>query len=253
MKKLLVLLTIFLFVCACDSSNGNSDSAPKANTANPVGIWTGEAGSDHGYGYVQTFFLEDGRFYTIYAGDNRMRYPSNIIAGKGTSVDGVFTSTVASDFDMDNGDIVNCELSAKFTAGAILESTFKYKTVNLTTHESQKYSPASNETTNMAGIGDNWFGYSEWYGPSEVYINSNGSVEIEHQGCVAKGSISPRASGNIFDISFKFENSSCYPSSTVFKGIAYYYDNNKRIAVLTNDSTYSIGVMFTGVNTINTY
>lgn len=250
MKKLLLLLLGVIFIFGCNSSSGGGGSETKADTTNPAGIWTGKTDDNR---FVQAFVLDDGRFYAMYTDQGRenMSYLAGVLAGKGSSKDGVFTSSIGTDYNLEAGEVFKGRLSADFTMGGVFNSSYKYSTLNMTSYQSLKYSEHSQMPTNASGIIGTWYGVSAGTQGMEyayVYIRGDGSVVAQgtESGCVARGTLSPRPYGNMFDISFSFENSTCYPSSTVFSGIAF-YDFTGKIAILTPDSKYSTGVMFNGI------
>lgn len=244
MKKLLVFMILFLFVISCNSGS----SGGGGDTTNPVGVWTGLTGDNR---YSKTYVLDNGEIYAAYtpSGKTTLTSFSGAIVGRGSSSNGTFKSSSAMDYSFENQELSPGSILAGFTPESILNAEFKYKNGNksfISLNYDQQSSLDTDKTKAIGvykGIAASNNGYEETY--IRIFDDMTIKAVGVTSGCEATGTLAPILKGNLFRISFKFNNSNCFSSSTVFKGVLS-IETDGDIVIIAPDPGYSVGVFFAG-------
>jgi hypothetical protein len=251
-----------LAVVACGGDDGDTTTVPTTtvpttttaptSTETAEGLWVGTTDSNR---TVTGLVLDDGTYYVLYSQVGNPTIVGGVVQGSGTSNNGSFTSTDARDFNMEGMGVLDATVSASYTVRQSLGGTVMYgsgdATTFVTTYDSQYDLTPS--LAALAGAYGGQVALSQGVEYADVTISESGTVTgVGMSGCTLTGSVSPRSSGNVFNISITFGPAPCYFAGQTFTGHAY-YDSDvaeqrlyQRLYAAAPNATRTDGVMFIG-------
>ena len=250
-----VLATFALAGCNSDSGFVPT-TVPTVNTS-AEGVYSGSLASGPlGATDFLAIVLEDGSFWTLYGQAGATSFTVQGFArGSGTSSDGTFASSAATDF--------GASPPATFTLDATYNSA-------LDTMEGSITTGATTSTFAGGAISSGPYDYGAAPDPQIVtgtwtvqdadgvsyalVVAADGTFNFAEQGggCTGAGSFSPRASGkNVFDVSVQFDDvAECADQNGSATGIALAYpltgtDTIQLIAAVNDQSTFGFAIFGT--------
>lgn len=270
-----LMLTAFPLLAACGggggSSSGGSITGPSTGSpANPnrvtaEGLWAGSTtdGRD-----VSLLVLGNGVFWTVYTAQPGFGLPTapsglgGMMQGSGTSTprasDGVYSGSYSgsgTDFNFEGIGINAVTLAADYEPLVRMDGVVTYPafagSLGFSLVQTGGYEPAA-RLTDIAG---NYSGRGRpantQTGDEEdvtLAISTSGTISGQTQftQCSFAGTISPRASGNVFDIVVQFNGLNCADSLASVSGVAFTSGTPGNLVALALNNARTDGFLFSG-------
>lgn len=250
MKKLFVIVAT-MFLLAVMSCGGGGDEAssppnPPTPTTSAEGLYRGITNTNR---YIDGVFLDDGTFYVVYSVVNNHDFIAGVVQGNGTASAGNLSSSNAKDFNIEGLGVYPVIVTAKYVPKQSVDGTVVYNSGNSITFTStyDKDYEKTPSLSDLAGTFTGWVAFSLGTEDATVTISSTGSVTgVGTSGCVISGSVAPRSSGNVYNVSISFGDDPCYFKNQTMTGIGYYDSDIKRIWAAAPNSDRTEGIMFVG-------
>ena len=178
------------------------------------GLWFGTATNG---AFVIGFILDDGTFYFLYS----TQTDAGIIGGSATEVNGQWSSANAVDLDFLHG-IAPATISGSFVPRSSLTGSitaFGSLTFTLL------YNPAYEQPASLAQAAGNYAGVAATHGGNgnvTVLLSADGTLAGSAQGCSLSGTLTPRGSVNVFNLSVSYQGGACSIGTGTATGVAYY-------------------------------
>lgn len=245
---LAILSATALALAACGGDDGGTTTTTQsAETAE--GLWVGTTDSNRA---ISGLVLDDGTYYVLYSAIGNPSLIAGVVQGHGTSNNGNFTSTDARDFNLEGLGVLDATVSASYMVRQSFNGNVMY-TSGGTTAFTSAYDSQYDLTPSLATLAGTYTGtvaLSQGYEAATVTVGSNGAVSgVGTSGCTLTGNASPRASGNVYNLTITFGGAPCYFAGQTFTGIAYYDSdvNDKRLYAAAPNAARTDGVLFVGV------
>lgn len=228
-----------LVIAGC--GGGGSDPPPAE------GLFSGTTTSGRG---VTGLVLDDGTYYVFYSPVGKPSEIAGVVQGNGTSAAGTFSSSNARDFNLEGAGVLSATVSASYAAKQSLNGTVSYG-VGAPTSFSSTYDKAYEATPSLAALAAGTFfgevASSAGVENATVSVTSAGAISGSSQsGCAVTGSATPRARGNVFDISLTFGGPPCVFGVQTLTGIAYFDSATKTLYAAAPNAARTDGVLFFG-------
>ncbi|HEX2543816.1 MAG TPA: hypothetical protein VHL79_02995 [Ramlibacter sp.] len=216
---------------------GDDDRSP----ALASGAWRGT--SDTGRD-VAGLVLHDGSYYLLYSVVGSAATPGGFVQGTGRFEGDEFVSTDLRDYNVEGvGTQAGTLVADVFPTTAFRARVATPRTPqSFDTQAATDFAPASLAT--LAGSYTGQVGFSLGFRPGTFTVTSAGAVSTNINGCDITGSTSPRAEGNVYDLTMTFGGAPCVFPNVTFTGIAYVRGNQLR-AMLQEPSRRQ-GIVFAG-------
>lgn len=246
-KRMAIAVFGLLFVTHLSACSGGGDTPTPSPTALPAasaeGLWTGTTDTNR---TVKALVLDDGTYWLLYY--SAIGTPSSVlgfIQGDGNSQNGVFSSSSAKDFNPDRRGLLNTEIDGTYTTKQIFDGTIVYPGVISNTFKTQ-YSHEYDSTPDINAIVGTYVGPVAANETVDVTVSPTGAISGESRTspkCIFTGSATPRAQGNVFDVTITFgPQDTCSNKSTTVRGVAFYDAGTKTLysAALNDDKTNGV-------------
>lgn len=261
---------LFTLVLAACSSGGGDSAAPATAGPVPEGLWTGTTGNGR---TISGVVLDDGSYWFLYAAVGTPALMAGTLQGNGSTSNGTFTSSNGLDF---NNDLFQEKFDVTVTAPYVMQQqqlngtlTYNGGPVTFTS----TFDPEYNVVPVIANVAGTYPG-SVFGFPHTITISNTAppfdniivttppntgyrtgvSVDVSgiELGCDFTGTLTPRSSGNVYDITLTPDPSNivtfahCNPATLT--GVAFFdaATNNKKIYVLALNSGRNRVFPFTG-------
>lgn len=244
---LAVSLIAALTACGGGSSSGTpATTTPAATSAE--GLWKGTTSNGRA---VTGLVLDDGVFWVLYSTQSNNNLIAGAVQGSGTSNNGSFASSNAIDFNLEGNGILATTLSASYTQKQSFNGTFTYPTLShQTVTFTSAYSADYEITPTLATIVGTYTGYSavkDGIDTGTVAISASGAISaVGVSGCASTGTVTPRAKGNVYNVSLTYGAAPCATPRGTVTGIGYFDAAAKRIYALAMNGARSNGIIFVG-------
>lgn len=244
-----ILSTAFLAACGGGGSGSSTSTpAPQIAATSAEGLWKGTTNNGRN---VSGLVLDDGTFWVLYTSQTNSSIIAGAVQGSGTSNNGSFSSSNALDFNLEGNGILATTVSASYTQKQSFNGTVTYPTLNnQTVTFTTTYSTDYDQTPSLATIASTYTGSSAVKAGSEsgtVTISSSGAVtSVGSGGCTSTGTVTPRAKGNVYNVSVTFGAAPCSNANSTATGIGYFDAATKRLYALGLNSARSDGFIFVG-------
>ncbi len=232
------LLGLFssLLLAACGGGGGGS----AADTAE--GLWLGSTDSGRS---VIAAVLDDGEFWFIYSGPFS-ETPAGIVQGPSIAADGVFTASGASPVSFDGFPISEGAFNGNYSGHRTFDGTTSSNTG--VTVFNLDYLGFYDRNPSLASIAGSYTAVSNSSGGADndtVVIAPNGLLTLSGaSGCQATGTVTPRSTGSVYNVSLTFGGGNCVNGTTIVSGITVSDSGDLVIAGL--DATQTVGYVFDG-------
>lgn len=242
--KLIAVSVISIAILAACGGGGSSNSTAATSAE---GLWNGTTSNGR---TVSGLVLDDGVFWVLYTSQTNSNIIAGAVQGSGTSNNGSFASSNALDFNLEGLGIIPANLSASYTQKQNFNGTVTYPTLNQTVTFTSKYSADYDQTPSLATIAGTYAGTAAVKDGSEsgtVTISSSGVVNfVGSSSCTSTGTVTPRAKGNVYNLSVTFGGAPCSNANSTVTGIGYFDAATKRLYGLGLNSARSNGFIFVG-------
>ena len=243
MSRLFFVISIVSLV-ACGGGGGGNDSVSDSEVS-PEGLYVGTTSNDSDFFGV---ILNNGEYYFLYSSSFYQDEIGGVFLGDLTTDGNSFSSTNGIDLSIDYYEIYSADVSGNFTEKVSISGSASYS--NEVVSFSGTYDPDYEKTPSLSAVSGNYLGeVATSYGVegADLSISSSGIISGESDnGCTASGTIDPRSSGNVYDVTLSFQGGSCVFGTQTFSGIAYYLDDVSGIYAIAPNSSRDDGVLFVG-------
>lgn len=248
LKQGVMAMAASVLLVACGGGGGSSESAPPTPTPGepaPEGFYNGI--SDVG-ATVKGVVLNNHEYYVLYGEDSGDVFTVyGIILGSGAATTDTFTSGNLKDFHFLNGNVLNGTMSANFVREQNLTGTVSYDG-GTTLGFSAAYDAAYEQAPDLAEDAGTYMGTAlNPAGETAATLNVASTGQLsgsDDTGCSFAGELSPRSSGDIYDLTITFAGVPCTYSHQTLHGIAY-FQHGEAIAAATTPQRDG-GVFFIG-------
>ena len=241
--QVFVLGTIAV-VSGCGGGGGGSGGG--SSSGGPDGLWHGATDTSR---FVSGVVLDDGGYWVLYSQINSPGTIAGVVQGTGNGSGGNFSSSNAKDFNFEGLGILNATVSASYTENQSFDGAVSYSiggVVNFSTDYDASYDEQPN-LSQLAGVYSGSVASSADIGSATVAITSGGVITGSGlSGCTGSGSIAPRPSGNVFDISITFIGIRCENGTVTVTGIAYLNAIDDLLYVAALNGSRTDGFLFVG-------
>lgn len=234
--KLLVGLVYAVLVSGCGGGGDGGDSSSPVTAASAEGLWIGTMDDpvfldDKA---ITALVLDDGTYWVWHANF----YDEGLIQGAGTSQSGSFTSSSGRSFSTKwGGGSTVYTLSASHIEKESLSGMFRDVLSGTQRMFTASYDPAYELTPNLGAIAGTYSGTAaisigEYYAATDYLyrwelqtftISDSGAISGTTGGCVFSGSVTPRASGNAYNVAVSKYGIGCDHTALTdtLNGVAY--------------------------------
>lgn len=213
----------------------------------PTGQWEGTSSTGR---KLEGFVLQDGSYYIFYSRADRNSVLGGFIQGKGESSFGSFTTQKGHDFNVEEGTVLPGSTSGTYIARQSLGGTFTYENGESFTFDTT-YDLAFEKTPTLGAFAGKYPGsLVSTRGVEDVTLKVNVAGDIwgvTDSGCAVSGTGTPRAEGNVFDLSLTFEGKPCLFETATVEGIAYLHPT-RRLYLAASLADKSAGLLFATQN-----
>ena len=224
-----------------DTGTGGAEGGSLLETVPAEGLWRGLTSTDRA---IVGAVLDDDTYWFVYSivGNNVLvgntYMVGGFVQGTGVASNGSFTSDDGRDFTFEGPGVLGVTLDSAAVRSDIFFSTslngsIEYSSGTVTFESS--YDSDYEDTPNLADIAGTYTVSVYTSGgrdPASVTITSGGGIDIlGSSGCAASGSLSPRANGNIYNVSIAFGGGVCVNGTDTLTGIAHFYSANQELTV----------------------
>ncbi|MGE3152152.1 MAG: DUF5050 domain-containing protein [Nitrospiraceae bacterium] len=243
-----VLVNALLYIAGCSSGGDQGTSSPPASTVTAEGLWIGNTTTAR---TVRGIVLDNGSFWVLYSAPNNSSIIAGGVQGSSTSSNGVFSSADARDFNLEGAGINNATIAGNYVARQSLSGTISYPSLNQTVAFSGVYDAAYDLTPSLATIAGSYSGTAAVVGSigeaTTVTISQAGGISgLGSSGCTFTGTVTPRAKGNVYDLSVTFGGGVCSNGNSTVTGIGYFDAGSNQLYSATVNSTRTNGFIYVG-------
>ena len=232
MKRLVCLICIGVLVgCrvfissgggGVSSGDGGGGDVPE-DSGTAEGLWFGT--TDDGR-TIAGVVLDDGTYWFLYSVINDPSTVAGLGQGTGTSSNGSFSSSDARDFNLEGLGINDGSISGNYAERASLDGTVTYPSINDTVVFNTDYNPDYDLAPDLGALAGNYVLLAaavSGYDDVILAITASGQFSgVGLSGCTCTGTVSPRASGNVYDFSVTFDGLPCSNGTSTIAGVAFY-------------------------------
>jgi hypothetical protein len=241
-------LSAALALTACGGGGGGGGSAPTPAAATTAeGLWIGSTSNSRS---VTGIVLDNGTYWVLYSAPNNGALIAGAYQGTGTSLNGSFSSSDAKDFNLEAQSIDDATVSASYAAKQSFNGAVTYPGLNPSVTFTSTYSPAYDQIPSLSTIAGTYTGTIAVIGATvsaTIVITPAGAISGSGAtGCQFTGTATPRAKGNVYDLSITFGGGVCRNGTSIVNGIGHFDSTPKRLYVAALNSTRSNGMIFAG-------
>lgn len=236
-----------LLVASLSACGGEGDtSTPPPATApatSAEGLWNGTTNTGR---TVAGLILDDGTFWFLYSLIGNSSVVAGVVQGNGTSHEGTFTSSNTKDFNFEGLGTLNATINGSYMMKQSMNGAILYQAggqVTFTTTYNPQYELAPDMNT-AAGTYTGSVAGNETV--TAILSSAGGISGSSSAGCIFTGSFSPRAHGNVFNVTVTFGGAPCSNGTDTVHGIGFYDAGAKRLYSAALNSARTNGFLFIG-------
>lgn len=237
------LLVAGLAGCGGGSDGDDTPSAPTTPAADAAGFYASNSSS--GQDQLMMVF-DDGTFYVLSTGDDFG--DSTMIIGTGQARNGSFTSTDARRFS--TGAAAPATVSASYLNKRSFNGNATVASPAQTLSFAGTYDAAYERRAQLSTVAGTYSGItasSLFLEDADITVTATGAFTGRgDSGCTLSGTVTPKASGNAFDLRYTFGASPCAAANQTFTGVAL-ADAGELLAITTSTDRQT-AVIFAGAS-----
>jgi hypothetical protein len=211
------------------------------------GLWTGTTSTGR---TITGVVLDNGTYWVLYSAPNNSSVIAGAVQGTGTSANGSFSSSDGRDFNLEGQGINSTTVSASYVAKQSLNGSIAYPSLNQTVTLSSAYNAAYDQSPSLSVISGIYTGSAAVVGGSEaasLTITTTGVITGSGaSGCTFNGTATPRAKGNVYNLSVTFGGGACANGTSTVTGIGYFDSASNRLYGTGLNSGRTNGFIFVG-------
>lgn len=259
LKRIQSHVLSFLLLVGLSACSGGGDTPTPSTTVLPAspaeGLWIGATNANPNR-TVMGVVLDDGVYWFLYSVPGDPSLIVGVVQGDSSSQNGALTSSNATDFSVERGitPTLNATVDGTYTTKQSLNGTIVYKN-NAQTQDTfaTTYNSEYDLVPDMNAVAGTYTGRITSTETVTVDVLSNGVISgrsVTGSGaviCTFSGSFSPRAHGNVFDITITFHGQAdCSNGADTVNGIAFYDSGSKTLYSAALNSARDNGFVFKG-------
>ncbi len=242
-----VVLIALITILGKGGGDGGTTTSPTTPTS-PEGLWNGT--TDDGR-TIAGLVLDDGTYWFIYSPVGNSTLIAGVVQGDGAGQNGSFTSADARDFNLEGLGVIDGTISGNYVERQSLDGTTTYPSLSDQVIFTSTYDTDYDLTPSLSIIEGTYTGAGYSSGGVElvfVTIFANGTLSGNSAGgCSYTGSVSTRASGNVYDVAVTFEGGVCVNGTATIDGIGYFDAASNIVTTAGLNNTRTDGFLFRGV------
>ena len=239
--------------CAGDSGGGGGGGGGGPVVTPPVvapatnanGIFKGSTGTGR---TVLGVVLDDSQVWVLYSVAGNASVIAGALQGTANVSGGTLTSSNIRDFNLEGLGINDASVAATYVTGQSLNGVVTYS--NTTVSFASTFDAAFNTATDPALIAGTYTGQAATAGGTDtgsLSVSSGGDIAgVSALACRYSGRISPRPSGNVYDLSVTFAGGTCSNGMATVNGIAYFDAATSRVWAAALNTGRTNGFVFLG-------
>jgi len=198
-------------------SDASSLSQPTATSAE--GRWTGSTLTGR---TIAGLVLDDGSYWLFYTARDNPHVLAGLVHGTGTSHSGSFGSSNTRDFNLEGAGIHTATMRGSYEPKQSFHGTIAYVTGDTKSFTST-HAADYESVPNLALVAGTYVGLRADHHTVTVTVDSVGTLSGHaSDGCPVVGILSPRAKGNVFNVSVTFGGGACRDGTETVTGVAWY-------------------------------
>lgn len=235
-----------LLVAGCGGGGGNDNDPVPTSTLEAEGLYNGTTDTNQD---ISGLVLDDGTFYMVYSIENNQNFIAGVVQGNTVSNSGNLTSDNAKDFNIEGLGVFPAIVTATYSPKQSIKGQVSYQNgsvINFSGTYDNDYE-ITPSLTDLAGTFTGEVAFSLGFETATVTVAPSGSVSgIGSSGCTMTGSVIPRSSGNVYNVSLSFGGAPCYFQNQTMNGIGYYDSNTNQLWAATPNADRTEGIIFIG-------
>jgi hypothetical protein len=241
--KYILAVAIAASMSACGGGGGGGTTS----TPSPAeGLWQGTTSTNRA---VSGFVLDDGTYWFLYSVAGSPSLIAGAAQGNASASNGSFSSSNGRDFNLEGAGISDFTMAGTYTARSSLGGTMTYSPSGTVTF-ANTYDPDYDLTPSLAAIAGNYTGAAATSAGVEataVTISGSGAIIGSGAGgCVFTGSATPRARGNVYNVSVTFGGGACTLGTSTVTGIGHFDAATKLLRSAALNSSRTDGFIYIG-------
>jgi hypothetical protein len=229
--------------CGRGYDDSSFSSMPQPTARSTEGLWTGATPTRR---TVSGLVLEDGSYWVFYTAIGHPHVLAGLVQGTGTSHSGSFGSSNTRDFNLEGAGILAASMSGTYVQKNSFNGTISYLNGDTGSFTST-YEAGYELAPNMNLVVGNYSGLRADNQTVSVTLGSAGTVSGSFtDGCTFEGSFSPRAKGNVFNVTIRFGGGACSNGTDMVNGVAFYDAATQRLYSAALNSGRTNGFIFVG-------
>jgi hypothetical protein len=230
---------------ACGGGYRESDvsslSQPLATSAE--GRWTGTTSTGR---TVTGLVLDDGSYWLFYTAKDQPNILAGLVQGTGTSHSGAFGSSNTRDFNLEGAGIRAATMRGRYVPNKRFDGTIAYVTGETESFTST-YDGNSVSAPNLTLVAGTYVGLRADNHQVTLIVDTAGTLSGHaSDGCTVVGTLSPHATGNIFQVSMTLEGGACGTETETLTGVAFYDIATHRLYSAALNHTRTTSFLFLG-------
>jgi hypothetical protein len=244
-----LLFALLLTGCSSGGGNGGNNTPPAAPPAaiadTAEGLWTGTTGDGR---TISGVVLDDDTYWLWYSAVGQPSVLAGAFQGSGHSQNGDFTSSNGIDFNLEGIGPFG-PLDATLAASYVLRKSFNGVITYPTTAQTSFSSTFNTDYVAAPSVASlvGTYIWSTTGGIFTISIDPSGSITGTFSACNYAGAVSPRTSGNVYDVSVTAFGRLCGQSGLLQAGVAWFDAATNRIFISTlNRANGAFSILFLG-------
>lgn len=210
------------------------------------GLYFGTTDTNRDIGGI---ILDDGTFYILYSVENNPNVIGGVLHGICAASGGTISSSNAKDFNIEGLGIFSVSVSATYSAKEWVNGTVAYGD-GTTTHFWTDYDSDYEVEPSLAALAGTYIGqvaFSLGVEDATITVSPTGIISgIGESGCRLSGSVIPRSTGNVYNVSITFGDSPCYFAHETMNGICYLDLSTNQLFAVASNASRTEGILFVG-------
>lgn len=238
-----------------DFPNSPSDIGPGTSAE---GRWQGSTSNGR---TLTGVVLDDGSYWLLYSLVGNGAVFGGVLQGRGSSQQGIFTSTDGKDFNLDGLGINGVHINARYANKKRFDGSYEYPSNAARVGFTTTYDAAHDLAPTLAAIEGAYSGVAASFGSGALSgvresatltvatasgTPSTAPVSGSFGACNFSGSVSPRPRGNVYQLSLDFTGDNCDLNASTVSGVAFFDAASRRLHAAALNSARSDGFMFVG-------
>lgn len=242
-------LLLLVSLSACSGGGETPASSPTALPANSAeGLWIGTISNanPNTNRAISSLVLDADVYWILYSAVGDPSILAGFIQGNSSSQNGIFTSSDAKDFNLQTG-LLNATVNGSYSVKQRLSGQITYQTGGQSTFTTT-YDSDYDLTPDMNAVAGTYTGSITTNETATVVLTPTGGISGNtNTGCFFTGTISPRAHGNVFNVTIAFGGQNgCSLGADTVNGVGFYDAATKQLTSAGLNSARTDGFIFIG-------